>query len=121
MSLMLSPISDFVHKVRSVSKTAMRPEDEFFYIDLSAVDKEEKHVIREAAKWLTWAEAPSRARQIVQANDILVSTVRPNLNGVAQLGVDHDGAIASTGFCVLRANPDVLDSRYLFHLSLIHI
>ena len=115
MSLMLSPISDFVHKVRSVSKTAMRPEDEFFYIDLSAVDKEEKHVIREAAKWLTWAEAPSRARQIVQANDILVSTVRPNLNGVAQLGVDHDGAIASTGFCVLRANPDVLDSRYLFH------
>jgi type I restriction enzyme S subunit len=115
MSLTLRPISEFVHQIRMASQAAMQPDERLSYIDLSAVDKEEKHVVSEAVKPLTWAEAPSRARQIVQTNDILVSTVRPNLNGVAQLGAEHDGAIASTGFCVLRANPDVLDSRYLFH------
>jgi len=40
----------------------------------------------------------------VKAGDVLVATVRPNLNGVA----------ASTGFCVLRTKAD-LDNSYLFH------
>lgn len=44
-----------------------------------------------------------------------MSTVRPNLNGVAQVPAELDGAVASTGFTVLRANPELLDDRYLFH------
>jgi type I restriction enzyme S subunit len=59
------------------------------------------------------AEAPSRARQLVAAGDILVSTVRPNLNGVAQVPGDLDGSTASTGFCVLRPRGE-LHSEYLF-------
>jgi len=61
------------------------------------------------------AEAPSRARQLVETGDVLVSTVRPNLNAVALIGGDFDGATASTGFCVLRPNLKQIDSAYLFN------
>ena len=41
-------------------------------------------------------------------DDILVSTVRPNLNGVAVVDKNLDGATASTGFCVLRSDKSKL-------------
>ena len=83
------------------------------YIDLSSVDRESKAVL--GATEVMAHEAPSRARQLVRRGDVLVSTVRPNLNGVAAVPPDLDGATASTGFTVLRPKPDRLDGRYLFH------
>lgn len=88
-------------------------EDENFnYIDLGAVDQARKLIT--AARLTRTKEAPSRARQIVSAGDVLVSTVRPNLNGVAVVPGELDGATASTGFCVLRPNA-ALNTRFLFH------
>ena len=83
------------------------------YIDLSAVDQAAKAIV--GAREVACGDAPSRARQIVSAGDVLVSTVRPNLNGIAKVTADFDGATASTGFCVLRPRKDVLSSSYLFH------
>lgn len=60
-------------------------------------------------------DAPSRARQLIKMGDVLVSTVRPNLNGVAPVTEEFDGATASTGFCVLRPRPDKLANSYLMH------
>ena len=77
----------------------------FTYIDIGAVDQEHKQIV--APRKVLSSEAPSRARQIVKAGDILVSTVRPNLNVVAQVPDDLDGATVSTGFCVLRPNPGI--------------
>ena len=85
----------------------------FRYVDISSVDREGKCVT--GATELAVAEAPSRARQVLKADDILVSTVRPNLNAVAMVPNDLDGAVGSTGFTVLRANPKRLLPRYLFH------
>ncbi|MGE0112928.1 hypothetical protein [Aquabacterium sp.] len=87
--------------------------DSFDYIDLSALDQELKAIT--GARTIPCAEAPSRARQLVRADDVLVSTVRPNLNGVAMVPQKLDGATASTGFCVIRANREVLDPSYVFH------
>jgi type I restriction enzyme S subunit len=115
MRLTPRPIGECIEKVRQVSQASKQPDEDFLYIDLSSIEKEEKQIIAEAVQQLTWTDAPSRARQIVHAGDILVSTVRPNLNGVAQVDTEYDGAIASTGYCVLRVKPDLLDSRYLFH------
>lgn len=84
----------------------------FNYIDLSAVDQDLKLI--NAARMVSCAEAPSRARQIVRVGDVLVSTVRPNLNGVALVPADLDGSTASTGFCVIRPNPELLDPSYVF-------
>lgn len=93
-----------------------RPRDaadgEFRYIDLGAVDQDLKTVTGDRV--LRAEAAPSRARQLVRAGDVLVANVRPNLNGVALVPARLHGAVASTGFCVLRPGAG-LDSRYLFH------
>lgn len=88
------------------------PDVKFEYIDLSAVDNGSKAVVGPTT--VTGAEAPSRARQLVSVGDVLVSTVRPNLNAVAVVPAELDGATASTGFTVLRPSEE-LDGRFLFH------
>ena len=85
----------------------------FTYVDLSSVDQMAKAVTQPTI--VATLEAPSRARQLIAAGDVLVSTVRPNLNAVAYVGPSLNGATASTGFCVLRPRPGELDGRYLFH------
>lgn len=85
---------------------------EIRYIDLSSVDNEAKRII--GHQEIQGCDAPSRARQLVKANDILVSTVRPNLNGVARVPLRLEGATASTGFCVLRTDQTRLLPNYLF-------
>jgi len=89
--------------------------DEFFrYIDISSIDRNRK-TITEAAS-IIGSDAPSRARKEVRYADVLVSTVRPNLNTIAQIDdTALDGEIASTGFCVLRPRSVLLVSRYLFY------
>ncbi len=83
------------------------------YIDISAVDQASK-TIRKAQRIRT-TDAPSRARQLVRTNDVLVSTVRPNLNAVAIVPHEFDGATASTGFCVLRPRVEAVAPSYLLH------
>jgi len=85
----------------------------FRYVDISSVDRERKCVV--SATELDVKHAPSRARQLLNAGDVLVSTVRPNLNAVAMVPTELDGTVGSTGFAVLRANPKLLLPRYLFH------
>lgn len=112
MSVRTVPIGELVDKVATWNP-ASSADAEFYYIDLSAIDQDRK-LIAEYKRIFT-KEAPSRARQIVRKGDILVSTVRPNLNGVAPVLEEHDGMTASTGFCVLRPNERRLDGGYLFH------
>jgi restriction endonuclease S subunit len=88
-------------------------EIDFTYIDLSSVDQNTKTINRRNK--FRCAEAPSRARQLVVKDDVLVSTVRPNLNAIAKVGESFDGATASTGFCILRSKKNILDSEYLYH------
>ena len=112
MNLRLAPIGDFVEPIRTWNPSAA-PDSTFRYVDLSAVDQIEKQI--KLAVPLRGSEAPSRARQLISTGDILVSTVRPNLNGVAPVTDAFDGATASTGFCVLRPRSKKLFSNYLMH------
>ena len=105
------PIGELVGTVSSWNPST-KPGVAFTYVDLSAVDNGSKAIIRPVV--VTGADAPSRARQLVGAGDVLVSTVRPNLNAVAVVPEALDGATASTGFTVLRPGRH-LDSRFLFH------
>ena len=92
------------------------PDAEFRYIDIASVDKDAKRIV--GTQTMRDAQAPSRARKEVRAGDVLVSTVRPNLNAVALVPDELDGEIASTGFCVLRANRKVTDPRWIFYRCL---
>jgi len=107
------PIGKYTLTVRSWSPARESIEDTFQYVDLSSVDQSEKEIIPN--EQISVRDAPSRARQLIKEGDILVSTVRPNLNGVAYVPESLDGATASTGLCVLRPDDNVLDGRYLFH------
>jgi type I restriction enzyme, S subunit len=78
-----------------------RPYEPFIYIDIAGVDGV-SGVITDV-KRLTGAEAPSRARQIIKKNDVIISTVRPYLRATALVPMEYDNQICSTGFCVLRA------------------
>ncbi|MGH7801241.1 MAG: restriction endonuclease subunit S [Thermodesulfobacteriota bacterium] len=83
----------------------------FRYVDISGVDNRLKRIIK--THTILWNDAPSRARQIIKANDVLVATTRPNLNAVALVPEELNNEICSTGICVLRPT-EVINSLFLF-------
>ena len=88
-------------------------EGDIDYIDISSVDNQRKEIIQTQS--MSIVDAPSRAKQLVYPGDILVSTVRPNLNAVALVTENSDNTlVASTGYCVLRCLPNV-DNKYVFY------
>jgi hypothetical protein len=96
-----TPISQVVARINTWDPGKDAPSARIRYIDISSVDRDVKAISGVAE--MRGRDAPSRARQLVQAGDVLVSTVRPNLNAVALVPRELDGATASTGFTVLSA------------------
>ena len=88
------------------------PDVQFTYIDISSIDRVTKTIYSPAV--LLGKDAPSRARRVIRAGDVLVATTRPNLNAVALVGEELDGQVCSTGMCVLRPDCHILDSGYLY-------
>ena len=57
------------------------------------------------------SELPSRARRLVRANDVIVSSIEGSLQSVALVTDEYDKAICSTGFYVVKSetiNPETL-------------
>lgn len=73
--------------------------DELHYIDISSVSPGQIDSIKTYA----FADAPGRARRIIQHGDVLWSCVRPNRRSHAQVMHPLADTIASTGFAVLTA------------------
>jgi type I restriction enzyme M protein len=90
--------------------TLSRPE--FRYIDIDSVDNVGFRITD--PKSLQANEAPSRARKLLKARDVLFSTVRPYLKNVAIVPPSLEGEIASTGFAVIRAEETRALPEYLF-------
>jgi type I restriction enzyme S subunit len=88
-----------------------QPEKPFRYVDITGVNSRTKRIAE--ARTLLGRDAPSRAREVIFSDDVIVSTTRPNLNAVAVVPPEIHNEICSTGFCVLRAGPN-LDPAYLF-------
>lgn len=72
---------------------------ELHYIDISSVSPGQIDSVTTYA----FADAPGRARRIVQHGDVLWSCVRPNRRSHAQVMHPDSNMIASTGFAVLTA------------------
>lgn len=111
---------DTVQVAKTCLRTQMRdprksPEKPFLYIDISSIDRSLKVIT--STPEILGADAPSRARKKIREGDVLVSTVRPNLNAVALVPPELDGQIASTGFCVLRPNRAAIEGKYLFYFT----
>lgn len=87
------------------------PDREFLYIDIASIDNKLQKITN--PKKYYGKNAPSRARQLIISGDILFSTVRTYLKNIAVVNDIFDGHIASTGFCVIRALPQI-HNRYIF-------
>lgn len=69
------------------------------YVDIASVENREIKNLQ----YLYLNEAPSRAKRIVRNNDILISTVRPNLKHYCFIRNIKENTIVSTGFAVITA------------------
>jgi len=89
-----------------------KPDEVFKYVDVSAVSNT-SFKITDAAPTLG-SDAPSRARKAIQTNDVLFATVRPTLKRIALVPPECNGAIASTGYCVLRCDKTKVEPGFLY-------
>ncbi|HWF62664.1 MAG TPA: restriction endonuclease subunit S [Nitrospira sp.] len=86
------------------------PDLVFNYIALEDVDR---GFLRSHSEQL-FATAPSRARRKLRLDDVLVSTVRPNLQSHLLFRREDGNWICSTGFCVVRCQKGVTHPGYVF-------
>ena len=88
-------------KINSKSLKNSTDDDYLFkYYDLSCADNGR---IYHPCDFVSFKEAPSRARRIFKKNDILMSTVRPYLKGFVLANFYCEDCVASTGFAILES------------------
>jgi type I restriction enzyme S subunit len=90
-----------------------KPPGEVLYIDISSVSPGQIN----AVTMYPFAEAPGRARRIVQHGDIIWSCVRPNRRSHALVMQPDLNTITSTGFAVLTATKVPFTFLYLVTTS----
>jgi type I restriction enzyme S subunit len=106
--------------VADINKSNRDPKDEnpneyFIYVDISSIDSNTGRIVSSAQ--LLGKDAPSRARRVINKNDVILSTVRPYLKAFTLIPEEFDDQICSTGFAVLTAKENVLP-KYLLYVSL---
>ena len=106
------PLSKVISKTETVNPNN-KPEDNFIYIDVSSVDRETCKISK--VQNLLGKNAPSRARRLIRENDIIFATVRPTLKRIAIVTSEYNQQVCSTGYFVLRANEEILSTKYLFY------
>ena len=86
----------------------------FQYIDIAAVDVTVGTIA--TPQDVEGSEAPSRARKVVRAFDVIVSTCRPTRSAIAVVPVNLHDQIASTAFSIVRAHANV--NPFYLHFAL---
>jgi type I restriction enzyme, S subunit len=105
------PLGEVLLKTETVNPVA-NPDAEFNYIDVSSVSNETYEI--EETQLLKGKDAPSRARRLVKAGDVIFATIRPTLKRIARVTADLDQQVCSTGYFVMRPSAE-LDPNYLFY------
>lgn len=91
------------------------PLETFCYIDVGTMDNVHQKLSK-LENIVEAKDAPSRARKVVEFGDVLYSTVRPYLHNVCIVDKKFSKTpIASTAFCVMKVNEDVLLNKFLFY------
>ncbi|HEZ6854026.1 TPA: restriction endonuclease subunit S [Neisseria meningitidis] len=83
------------------------------YIDLTSVSREYKTITDTIA--ISANNAPSRAQKIVKEHDVIFATTRPMLQRFTIISKKFSGEIASTGYCVLRANCKEVLPKWIYY------
>lgn len=83
------------------------------YIDLSSVCRATNKIIDTTV--ITSTNSPSRARKLVFSNDVIFATTRPTQMRYCLVPEEYSGEVASTGYCVLRANTAKVLPKWILH------
>jgi len=82
------------------------------YIDISSVKKGKILEIQNLIN-----NFPSRAKRIIKKEDILYSSVRPNLKGYVYISNEIQNGVASTGFALIRLKKtNIILSKYIYYI-----
>ena len=109
-TVMWMPLKDCLRPIANI-RWSVHDQEVYKYVDLTSVDRD-LHCIVESRD-IDKHTAPSRAQQIIRAGDILLGTTRPLLKRYCLVNSDFDSQICSTGFCVLRANTEVVLPKWI--------
>ena len=88
-----------------------KTEKEFKYVDITGIE----NLAITSWSLIKSNNAPSRARRLIKAKDVIFATTRPYLKNVAIVPEELDGQICSTGFCVIRPNEKFTISEWIFY------
>ena len=111
-----SSISEVVLKAKQ-RDPRKKPDEVFQYVDVSAASNTSFKITSTAPT--LGSDAPSRARKAIETDDVLFATVRPTLKRIALVPPELDGAIASTGYCVLRCDQTKVIPGFLYSFLII--
>ncbi|NLN40819.1 MAG: hypothetical protein GX160_02305 [Clostridiales bacterium] len=106
-------LSKFVDLRLELRNPQNEPEQYFDYVDIGSIDT--TYGIIYPTRMQGNEATSSRMRQVMYANDILVSTTRPTRRAIATVTDYLDNQICSTGFAVLIPKRDVI-GEFLFHI-----
>lgn len=107
----VKPLRDCVAPKEHWSLTR-NPRQRIRYVELAGIDNE-RGVIADSSD-IEAATAPSRAKKVIRAGDVIFATTRPNLKNIAIVPPELDDEICSTGFCVLRPKKNVVTTGWIF-------
>lgn len=105
----IDEVADIIKSKRDPSKS---PDELFQYVDIASVEIATGTISN--PQELRGDEAPSRARKVISAFDIIVSTCRPTRGAIAVIPVELHDEIASTAFSIVRAK-DGINPFYLYY------
>jgi type I restriction enzyme S subunit len=104
-------VADVATEKRDPSNT---PDAVFQYVDMASVDVAVGAITN--PQETLGEEAPSRARKVISAFDVIVSTCRPTRGAIAVVPENLHDQIASTAFTVLRPKAGL--NPYYLHFAL---
>ena len=88
----------------------LKAKDYINYIDTSSVEDGKLIDVQKLH-----SNFPSRAQRVIQRNDLLISSVRPNLKHNYFVSHQIENGIASTGFIQIRVISEDVHPRFLYY------
>lgn len=83
------------------------------YIDLTSVCRQKKIITKTSE--ITASNAPSRAKKLVEKDDVIFATTRPTQQRFCLINDEYSGEVASTGYCILRPITDQVLPKWILY------
>lgn len=102
-------------EVCKISANNYQKKDNWSYFNYLDTGSLTKNNIDGFQKFNSTKELPSRAKQKVEKDTILYSSVRPNQEHYGYIDKDYDNLLVSTGFIILKPTQSKVNPKYLYY------